>query len=169
MNKVAGKVESMSKKGNSIKVNGEWYSVAPQAAATALKGVAWKDEVEFLYEQKGQYKNIKGVVSVISGAGSPAANSGRGGNGGGYSNIGVEVGHAANLAMNMMEQKIMADTTPMMIGSKEYYATFAQYTLDMYKVMKGIRSKIEQPTQVVDIAPQPVANDVPELDDGDIF
>ena len=168
MNKIAGKVESMSKKGNSIKVNGEWYSVAPQAAATALKGVAWKDEVEFLYEQKGQYKNIKGVVTVVSGTGSPAANSSRGGNGGGYSNIGVEVGHAANLAMNMMEQQAMTSSTALAVGSKEYYQTFAQYTLDMYKVMKGIRSKIEQPVPVVEPTP-PVVDSVPELEDGDIF
>ena len=166
MEKVSGKVESMSRKGNSIKVGGEWYSVAPQAVATAMKGVAWKDEVEFMYEQKGQYKNIKGVVTVLGGGGSsvaPAASR----SGGGYSNIGVEVGHAANLAMEMMGQKVLDAES---VGTKEYYQAFAQYTLEMYKVMKGIRSKIETAPTLAKAPPPPVEvkDDLGELDE-DIF
>ena len=169
MNKVTGKVESMSKKGNSIKVGGEWYSVAPQAASTALKGVQWKDEVEFLYEQKGQYKNIKGVVTVTSGAGHGVSGGSGGRASGGYSNLGVEVGHAANLAIQMMEQRLILTNDSVVVGSKDYYKDFAQYTLEMYKVMKGIRAKLEAP---VVVAP-PVQTEEPtliaDIDDGDIF
>ena len=165
MEKVAGKVESKSRKGNSIKVNGDWYSTFK---AEDLSHVEWKDEVEFLYEQKGQYKNIKGRVTKTGssgGASNASNNSGGGGNRGGYSSVGVELGHAANLAMRMMEQ-VEEGVSPI-VGTPEYYKQFIEYTESMYKVMKAVRAKVESGGESP--APAPAKSDDSDIDTDDIF
>lgn len=134
MEKVTGTIASKSRKGNSIKIGDDWYSTF---SADDLNHVNWKDEVEFLYEQKGQYKNIKGKVQLVGSGASPSKSGG--GSGGGYSSIGVELGHAANLAMRMMEQQA-GDAN---VGSADYYKEFTEHTVNMYKVMKAIRAKVE--------------------------
>lgn len=134
MEKVVGNVESKSRKGNGIKVDGEWYSTRTPAE---LAHIEWKDDVEFLYEQNGKYRNIKGKVTKVGGGSSSGGGSRPAG--GGYSNVGVEVGHAANLAIRMMEQGDEKHE----VGSPDYYKTFTEYTVNMYKVMKAIRAKVE--------------------------
>ena len=130
---IAGKVESKSRKGNSIKVDGNWYGVF---AAADLDHVNWKDDVKFSYEVKGDYRNIKGPVVTTAGGASAPSGGGKVVNG----NLGVELGHASNLAMRMMEQ---AGTAP--VGTTDYYKQFAEYTVDMYKVMQGLRAKVSAP------------------------
>ena len=129
---VKGIVASKSRKGNSIKVGDDWFSTFK---SEDLDHVNWKDEVEFMYETKGKYKNIKGRVEVKSGGSAPVESKG-----GGYSNLGVEIGHASNLAMRMMEQGDFKDE----VGSAWYFKRFAEYTKDMYKVMQVIRKNIER-------------------------
>ena len=141
---IQGKVESKSRKGNSIKIDGDWYGCFSPAD---LNHVEWKDEVKFSWEAKGEYKNIKGPVVVTgadSGAGgsAPSASPVRNGN------LGVELGHASNLAMRMMEQNASLGCT---IGSTEYYQKFAEYTVDMYKVMQGLRTKVSAPDFTSDV------------------
>ena len=158
METLSGKVESKSKKGNSIKVDGEWYSTF---SSDDLDHVEWKDDVVFNWElAKGKYRNIKGKVRVSgSGAGtaSPAASKG------GWSNTGVELGHAANLAMRMMEQG-----TPPTVGTPEYYKQFLKYTEDMYKLMKGVRAKVDAGEAVTGGDTTPEATQVEE-DETELF
>ena len=163
MDKVTGVVESKSRKGNGIKVNGEWYSTY---SAADLNHIEWKDSVEFLYEQKGKYRNIKGKVEkTASGGGAPSGTrSLPASGGGGYSSIGVELGHAANLAMRMMEQ---AAAESERVGSPEYYKQFVTYTTDMYKVMKAIRAKVES-GDISAAPPPPPAAPEPDVADGDL-
>jgi hypothetical protein len=65
---VEGVVESNSRDGKSIKVNGVWYS----SFKPIDSAVAWKDEVKFNCEEKEKpsggdpYRNIKGVVTNLS-------------------------------------------------------------------------------------------------------
>jgi len=154
---IQGKVESKSRKGNSIKIDGDWYGTFSPAD---LSHVEWKDEVKFSWEPKGEYKNIKGPVVVTgadSGAGSsPSSSPTRNGN------LGVELGHASNLAMRMMEQA----SSPT-VGSTEYYRMFAEFTEDMYKVMQGLRAKVSAPDFTSDVVkkldPEPVADPVEDI------
>ena len=99
---VSGVVESKSKKGNSIKVDGEWYGTFNASDLPA----EWKDNVTFEYnmDKTGRYRNIvKGSVKVLDSAGASAVT---GGGAAPRSNnmLGVELGHASNLAMRVTEQ-----------------------------------------------------------------
>lgn len=73
MNFVNGVVESLARTGKSIKVGGEWYGAFSPAS---LGGCKVGDTVSFSWSpsKDGQYKNIKGSVSVVGGgAATPAA------------------------------------------------------------------------------------------------
>jgi hypothetical protein len=170
MEKISGVVESKSRKGNSIKVGGEWYSCFN---ASDLNHVIWKDSVEFMYVQKGQYRNIKGKVEILAGGGG-ASSSGGGGSrsAGGYSNLGVELGHASNLAMKVMEQ--MVTVSDIQVGSADYYTQFIEQTEKMYTIMKGIRGKYEAEDAKPKVADKPSvapasSSAVEEMDEDDLF
>lgn len=68
MQQVKGKVQSMRKDRKGIQVNDQWYSAF---ASSQLKGVEWKDDVEFMVattEKNGNtYYNIKGDVKKVGG------------------------------------------------------------------------------------------------------
>lgn len=141
MSTITGKVESMRRDKKGVKVNGEWYS-----SFNPISGVEWKDEVEFEFEQKGRYNNIKGAVRKL-GSGGGGNNSGQYSGAGnrsyGYSNVGVEVGHASNLAMRMMEQRISSEDN-IEIGSTEYFKMFMEDTKNVHKIMTALRASIEK-------------------------
>lgn len=132
---VTGVVESKRKDGKGIKVNGEWYSVFN---ASSLRGVEWKDTVTFNYIMKGTYRNIQGpVTKTEEGGSSPAAMPTS--KGGGYSNLGVELGHAANLAMEVM----IASSPPEVIGTDDFYKKWVAHTDKIYKAMRILREHKE--------------------------
>lgn len=167
MEKISGMVESKSRKGNSIKVGDEWYSCFN---ASDLRHVNWKDTVEFMYVEKGQFKNIKGPVTLIEGSGGSSASSGGRSAGRSHSNLGVELGHASNLAMKVMDQ--MVGSEKVAVGSTEYYTQFIEQTEKMYTIMKGIRSKYESEEGKPATAPKPKAKpkaDIVEADEDDLF
>ena len=73
MSFVNGVVESLARTGKSIKVGGEWYGAFSPAS---LGGCKVGDNVSFSWapSKDGQYKNIKGSVSVVGGgAATPAS------------------------------------------------------------------------------------------------
>jgi len=73
MSFVNGVVESLARTGKSIKVGGEWYGAFSPAS---LGGCKVGDTVSFAWapSKDGQYKNIKGSVSVVGGGvATPAA------------------------------------------------------------------------------------------------
>lgn len=134
---VNGVVEGVSTKFEGkvgILVNGKWYNTKTEWAPSPLPNKG--DNVSFDDGGKNFIKKLK----VTGGA--PAA-----GSGGGYgkANIGIEVGHASNLAMRMMEQWVNQETLDdNWIGSEEYFKMFTDNTLTIYRLMQGIRKSVER-------------------------
>ena len=124
---ISGTVQSKSRKGNSIKVDDVWYSTY---SPKDLDHVSWKDDVVFNYVTKGDYKNIKGDVRVAS---STATSSGSKRN----NNLGVELGHASNLAMTVA---MASDFAP---SSVDFYKHWLEQTETIYAIMNGLRAKYE--------------------------
>lgn len=138
METVSGKVESKSRKGNSIKVNGEWYGTF---SADELAHVNWKDEVVFNYVTKGDYRNIKGKVRVSSSGGPASSASSSRGN----SMLGVELGHASKLAMDATIARYSNHTSN--ICTPEFFKEWLKNTETVHGVMKGLRAKHENAPQ----------------------
>jgi hypothetical protein len=145
MNAVKGKVESKSRKGNSIKVGGEWFSTYK---ADDLNHVNWKDSVEFLwdFDKSGEYKNIKGVVTLIGDSGSKGTDSPKGG----YNPIGVEVGHAWNSAI----QVALAKMDKKSYGNDDFYKFVIEHTEKIYTINKSIKENINNPVATVTTVPE---------------
>lgn len=164
MQTMSGNVEAKSKKGNSIRLGDDWFGVF---SASDLEHVNRGDDVVFNWEASkcGNFKNIKGKVRISTGA-SPAG--GAKPKSGGYSNTGVELGHASNLAMRMMEQTLVGSNLD--IGSADYYRKFLRYTEEMYKLMKGVRAKVDAGEDIG--SSSPVETDTPSpmtTDENDVF
>lgn len=113
-----------------------------------------------------KYLSKMRILESAGGSAGAAAGSKSGSN---Y-NLGVEVGHASNLAMRVMEQRL--DHQRLEIGSSEYWKQFAKDTNDIYKIMTGIKARIGG-TNTPEEAPEapPVKKPEPskEVDDMDIF
>lgn len=162
--RIDGTVESKSRKGNSIKVNGGWYSTFN---ASDLDHVNWKDQVSFDFVTKGKYNNISGKVEVTAKA--PAASSSGGGGKGGDYTLGVELGHASKLAMDVM----LADPS-IKAGSEEFYKGFVRHTEIIHGLMKGIKDKhsgvdVRVPDKVPKTKVEELIEEVEDISDADIF
>ena len=135
MSKVNGVVEAAmapNKWGkNSILIGETWYSTDPAYMKTPMptKG----DVVEF---DDGGKKYINNLRIVSKGEG--AAKS----SGSNYSHLGVELGHASNIAKDMA---IAADIE---VGSDEWYKFWMTHTQKVYSTMKALRNKFEAPPVV---------------------
>jgi hypothetical protein len=157
MDTMTGVVDAVRKDRKGLCINDVWYSSWDPISVN--RG----DEVLFNFVKKGQYNNIKGKVRV-TGKGTAPASSPR--SGGGYSNIGVEIGHASNLAMRTMEQTVTYGESIPEVGSSEYYKMFAERTIEIYNLMKGIRAKVEGKSEDSDLkADANAANKTEEEDD----
>ena len=123
-----GVVEAKAKSGKSIKIGEDWFSVRqPSALANVEKGM----EVAFDYEQNGDFKNIDPKTvrtrAASAGAGAPPPKP--------YSNLGVELGHASNLAMQFM---LHSNNAPIELNAWE------KYTKEIFARMKEMRTELEQ-------------------------
>lgn len=166
MYKVKGVISARydNEKNVALVVNGAKYTayMGKGIPSEAQKGA----EVEFDAIDKGDFKNVKGSFKVLgtsssTGGHSPSSSSG---SRAGYSNLGVELGHAANLAWSMMVNK----TDPTKQGDDAFYAEFVTHTEKVYKVMKGLRKKFEEGKDAAPSAPTPAPVAEPVADD-DIF
>lgn len=169
---IKGTVEAVSTKFNkfSVMVNDTWYSTKEEWAPSPRpeKG----DLIEF--DNKGAKFLNRCKILGKSGGGSPAP-SGGGSKSGGYSSIGVELGHAANLAQRVVEVMYcedQLDAKDVEVGSAKYWATFADQTLKAYKVMKSLRARVEAgsedaPTKEEPAAPPPAPEPEEEDKSGD--
>jgi hypothetical protein len=124
-----------------INVDGNWYSTKPEWIA--VKPVAG-DEVTF---DDGGKKYIKGLSIVGKSATAPAPAAKKG-----YSNLGVELGHASNVAKDMAN--VYWDQA--LVGSDDWYKYWMEHTQKVYEVMKKLREKYETP-------PEPKAPPEPEV------
>ena len=144
MAQVKGLVENVSTKWDkySMQVNGSWYGTKEEwAVVKPNKG----DLIEFDDGGKNYTKNVKIITAGAGGTyGSPKPS---GGGKGGYSNLGVELGHAANLAI----QVVLAEGIE--AGSTDFYKAFAQNTRKCYAIMKGLREEFEKPAETTKAVP----------------
>ena len=169
METVSGTITAVRKDRKGFQIdNNDWYS--SWDPVTAERG----DNVVFNYVQKGQYKNIKGKVNVSGSTGSAPVKAG--GAKPNNFNLGVELGHAANLAQRVLEVMYcedQLDAADVEVGSPKYWAIFNEQTLRAYKVMKALRKKVEGgseedevPEVTVKVAappPTPAPEDVEDL------
>lgn len=148
---VTGVVEAKAVKGmnTSILIGGEWYSSFKGAG---LASVEKGSTVDFLWkpDAKGMgFRNIiastvknlsVGTLPTASMAGKPYAPAAKA-----YSTLGVELGHASNLAMEMC-LKMDKDFDP---GSDAFYKAWVHHTDKIFTIMQKIRSSKEKADDVV--------------------
>jgi len=162
-----GTVEAISYKYEkfAVLIEEKWYNTKAEYAAEWPVKPAVGDVITFDDGGKKYLGKMKIVSSPGGSAGTAKAASG------GYSNIGVEVGHASNLAMRVMEQRLtegsgLAYTE---VGTAEYYKLFIKETETIYKLMKGLKAKLGEP-KVAEKPEEPVpakkaATEEADLDD----
>ena len=130
---VRGVVEAVSTKFGkfSVMVDGNWYGTKAEWAPDPLpqKG----DTVQFDSGATGKYLN---KCSVVASGGGAAPSGGKSG-GKTWSNLGVELGHASNIAKDMA---LKADLEP---GSAEWYRFWVEHTEKVFSVMAALRKKHE--------------------------
>jgi len=170
---VTGVVEAKAVKGmnTSIMVNGEWYSSFKGAG---LSGIEKGTAVDFLWkpDTKGMgFKNIiastiknlgggtSGPVRAITGVGTGPSRKE-------YSTLGVELGHASNLAMELMIAKSNMGGG-LVIGDDSFYKEWVHHLDKIFTIMQKIRQKKEQDSKpVLDPAPEPIlASEETAVDD----
>jgi hypothetical protein len=132
----SGTVEAVSTKFDklSVLVNEVWYSTKQEFAEE------WKykpEKGDLIQFDDGGKKFLKKVNKLGSGeatGGSVSPSKSFKSN-----TLGVELGHAANLAMEMLNIK----TSPSDVGTPEFYKDFVTYTEQIKKLMSGLRAKYE--------------------------
>jgi hypothetical protein len=132
MSNVTGNVEAVSRKFEkfTVKVNDLWYGTKAEWKPEPEPKVG--DNISFYSGEEG--KKYLQNVTINSTASPSAAKSS-----GGYSSLGVELGHASNVAMEMVTTKFPADQ----IGSPEMYKWWLEHTENVYKMMKSLRARHE--------------------------
>ena len=161
--KVQGVVEAKRKDGAGILVDGDWYS---SYKGKGLGSVGVGDTVVFEYEfsKDGKYKNIDGNSVKVAGKGQPKA--GYAAPAKAYSSVGVELGHASKLAMDMA----LGFFEQTKIGTDEFYVFWREQTVKIYKAMGKLRDQAENAKAEKKPAPvEEAAQDDDEEDVGSIF
>lgn len=160
MENLTGAVEAKSKKGNSILVDGEWYGTF---SASDMSHVDRGDDVQFSWEfdrKTGKYRNIKGPIKTTTGgtksSSSPPAKKKD-------FNLGVELGHASNLAMTVM---LAANADHVAeIGGTDFYREWAEHTRKIKGVMDGLRAEYESgPPMVASTEPAKALDPKPKVE-----
>lgn len=142
---IKGTVESKRKDGTAIKVNGEWYSAYK---AIDLDHVNWKDEIEMDFVRKGRFLNVKGRPKVLSSGGGASGSSAPTARAG-FSNAGVEVGHAWNSAVQIVLSTNDASST------EDIIQECAVVAARVYAVCSSLRSLAES-GELLDMGASPM-------------
>lgn len=131
-----------------ILVDGKWYNTKLEWAK--VKPVVG-DEVEFDDGGRNYTKNLR----VVAAAGPQfAAKASPKGGGKQWSNVGVEVGHATNIAVQIALTKATEEGDK--IGTDEFFRDFVSITDKVYRMTKALREKYDNPDVGVGTAPEPV-------------
>jgi hypothetical protein len=130
---VKGKIEAISRKYDkfSVMVNDNWYGTKKEwtPSPEPTKG----DTIEF---DDGGKKYLSKCRIVEKGAYSAGAGAKSGGKT--WNNLGVELGHASNIAKDIA---MRSDVAP---GSDDWYRVWVENTEKVFKVMKKLRTKYEE-------------------------
>lgn len=159
-----GTVEAVSTKYEkySCLVDGEWYRTKLEwATVKPNKG----DVIEF--DDKGGKFLAK--VKIIEGSGGSASSPSSGGKV--DFNLGVELGHASNIAVRVLAQMAAHDGAPQP-GSKDYYAEFVKQTETVYEIMRGLKNKYSgKPIRTPEPGPavEEAKVEVEEVTEDDLF
>ena len=160
---VKGKVEAVSTKFDkySVLVNDTWYATKMEWAKVKPN----KGDIIMFDDKGGKFLTKVKVLDEASPGSAPSAGGGR------YSdNLGVELGHASNIAIRGMAQ---IDPETLVPFSKDWYQVFVKETENIYKIMKGLRNKYSgQP--VVEVKseakePEEEKEVTPEVTEEDLF
>ena len=146
MNIVNGTVEKLARNGG-IMVNGEWYS-SFKGKDTTAKGVGPGTSVSFQWtpDTKGLgYKNIKMLTVTGGSVESPAMAAVTAAAPRSNMNLGVELGHASKLAMDMILTQYVKEPTT--IGDEEFFKKWITYTDKVYKAMAALRKAKDKPVE----------------------
>lgn len=166
-----GVVEAISHKYDkfAVLIEGNWFNTKKEYADEwPVKPTVG---AEITFDDGG--KKYLGKMKVLKQGAGAAPSGGSGGSGGGL--IGVEIGHASKLAMDMALAAVDNDFE---IGSKEFYKFWAEQTLQVHSMMGRLKEKASeaqatQATQAADPAPVVITKappvPTPVDDDDDIF
>jgi hypothetical protein len=158
MNIVKGTVEKIARNGG-IMVNGDWYS-SFKGKDTTVKGIAIGNAVTFEWtpDTKGLgYKNIKSLT-ITGGAPADALGSMTAATAAvpmRNNNLGVELGHASKLAMDMSIAYFSTLPGSAEIGSEDFYKFWIQNTDKVFKAMSALRKAKDKPEVTVTVAETP--------------
>lgn len=169
MSSVTGVVEKVSVKNGSILVDGEWYS-SWQGQETTRKGVVPGTHVAFTWtpDKAGKgFRNIKTLTvtgaPVISTGGVAVPAPGAPTNWKPQNNLGVELGHASKLAMDLC----LAKSEKADIGTPEFYKEWIQHTDKIYRAMGSLREAKASPATATAVAAAPAKAKEPILASAD--
>lgn len=173
MTQHTGTIEFVSRKYDkyAVKLEGQdgWYSTKSQYADEWDYQPKKGDEVTF---DDGGKKYFSKHKVLKMGAGNPVGGKAGGYKGNGGNMIGVEIGHASKLAMDMLIAKYGAEE----YGSNGFYKEFAQETLKIHSLMGKIKAKASGESAPAPAPAAPAAEEAPvvlaqptEEDDDPIF
>jgi hypothetical protein len=130
-----GVIEAISHKYDKFAIlyNGNWFNTKKEYAEEWPVMPAVGDEISWDDGGKKYLGKMKIVKKNVAPSGASAPPSG------GYSSIGVEIGHASKLAMDM------ALATSMQVASKEFYKFWAEETLKVHGMMTKLKAKASAP------------------------
>ncbi|MSW53298.1 MAG: hypothetical protein F2817_20730 [Actinobacteria bacterium] len=138
---LTGTVASKARNGSSIKIGEDWYGAFKGKGLETIEQ-GHNVQVEWDYDKTGKYRNIRSVVALGGTAVARPAMA-AGGSGGGYSNLGVELGHASKLAMDLA----LAMHDPRNVGDDDFYADWIKHTRKVYKAMSALRAEMSKPVE----------------------
>ena len=138
MSTVTGTIEAVSTKYDkfSVLVDGTWYGTKQEWAPDPLPKTG--DKITF---DNGGKKFLSKCKVMGSGGGGGAAPQGGGGKN--NWNLGVEVGHASNLAMRVTEMALREGDLETAVGSEDFYRFFIKQSKDIYKLMAALKKSID--------------------------
>jgi hypothetical protein len=156
MNIVKGTVEKVARNGG-IMVNGDWYS-SFKGKDTTVKGIAIGNAVTFEWtpDTKGLgYKNIKSLTITGGAPADPLGTMAATATPMRISTLGVELGHASKLAMDMSIAYFTTYEGSAEIGSEDFYKFWIQNTDKVFKAMSALRKAKDKPEVTVAVAEAP--------------
>lgn len=137
MTTATGIVEAMkvTPQQTAILLNGDWYS---SFRGMHTKGINKGDTVSIDWspDKTGKWKNIKAAAVTAKGVEAPTTRAATAGVYSPRAHLGVELGHASKLAMDVM----LAKTTAGEVGGEAFYKEFIQHTHKIFKIMGALRT-----------------------------